>query len=168
MLLSHERSVANYLWLVLGKTILNPVVCPLCLDDATAVLFDDDVRRPSSLFVLRHGSPVESDGRRGRSGKPSPPSRANIWPISACTGQLHRRPPAETETQENFRVRPPSVHQMVLTRERAGFSEGSRGHPAASNHSLMPTNWRIYADPAFNRSKSPCRGTRSRSGRSGH
>ena len=30
--------------------------------------------------------------------------------------RLHRRPPAET-----FRVSPPSVHQMVLTLERAGF-----------------------------------------------
>jgi DNA-binding MarR family transcriptional regulator len=34
---------------------------------------------------------------------------------------LHRRPPAETDMQEYFRVSPPSVHQMVLTLERAGF-----------------------------------------------
>lgn len=34
---------------------------------------------------------------------------------------LHRRPPAETEMQQFFRVSPPSVHQMVLTLERAGF-----------------------------------------------
>ena len=34
---------------------------------------------------------------------------------------LHRRPPAETDMQEYFRVRPPSVHQMVLTLERAGL-----------------------------------------------
>ena len=33
----------------------------------------------------------------------------------------HRRPPAETDMQEYFRVSPPSVHQMVLTLERAGF-----------------------------------------------
>jgi Mn-dependent DtxR family transcriptional regulator len=54
------------------------------------------------------------------------------WPISASTqGQylayiylytrLHRRPPAETDMQEYFQVSPPSVHQMVLTLERAGF-----------------------------------------------
>ncbi|MFZ3352170.1 MAG: MarR family transcriptional regulator [Xanthobacteraceae bacterium] len=35
--------------------------------------------------------------------------------------RLHRRPPAETDMQQFFRVSPPSVHQMVLTLERAGF-----------------------------------------------
>ena len=35
--------------------------------------------------------------------------------------RLHRRPPAETDMQEYFRVTPPSVHQMVLTLERGGF-----------------------------------------------
>jgi DNA-binding MarR family transcriptional regulator len=34
---------------------------------------------------------------------------------------LHRRPPAETDLQEYFRVSPPSVHQMLLTLERAGL-----------------------------------------------
>jgi Mn-dependent DtxR family transcriptional regulator len=33
----------------------------------------------------------------------------------------HRRPPAETDIQEYFRVTPPSVHQMIVTLERAGF-----------------------------------------------
>jgi Mn-dependent DtxR family transcriptional regulator len=35
--------------------------------------------------------------------------------------RLHRRSPAETDMQKYFRVSPPSVHQMVLTLERAGF-----------------------------------------------
>ena len=35
--------------------------------------------------------------------------------------RLHRRPPAETDMQRHFGVSPPSVHQMVLTLERAGF-----------------------------------------------
>jgi Mn-dependent DtxR family transcriptional regulator len=35
--------------------------------------------------------------------------------------RLHRRPPAETDMQEYFRVSPPSVHQMVLALERAGL-----------------------------------------------
>lgn len=35
--------------------------------------------------------------------------------------RLHRRPPAETDMQEYFRVSPPSVHQMVLALERKGF-----------------------------------------------
>ena len=33
--------------------------------------------------------------------------------------RLHRGPPAETDMQEYFRVSPPSVHQMVLSLERA-------------------------------------------------
>jgi Mn-dependent DtxR family transcriptional regulator len=39
--------------------------------------------------------------------------------------RLHRRPPAETEMQDYFRVSPPSVHQMVLTLEQAGFTSSS-------------------------------------------
>ena len=35
--------------------------------------------------------------------------------------RLHRRPPAEADMQQYFRVSPPSVHQRVLTLERAGF-----------------------------------------------
>jgi SOS-response transcriptional repressor LexA len=35
--------------------------------------------------------------------------------------RLHSRPPAEADMQQYFRVSPPSVHQMVLTFERAGF-----------------------------------------------
>lgn len=35
--------------------------------------------------------------------------------------RLNRRPPAEADMQQYFRVSPPSVHQMVLTLERAGF-----------------------------------------------
>jgi len=35
--------------------------------------------------------------------------------------RLHRRPPAEADIRQYFCVTPPSVHQMVLTLERAGF-----------------------------------------------
>ena len=31
------------------------------------------------------------------------------------------RPPAEADLQRFFQVTPPSVHQMILTLERAGF-----------------------------------------------
>ena len=40
--------------------------------------------------------------------------------IDAYT-RIHRRPPAEHELQRHFRVSPPSVHQMILTLERAGL-----------------------------------------------
>ena len=35
--------------------------------------------------------------------------------------RIHGRPPAEADLQRHFRVSPPSVHQMVLTLERAGL-----------------------------------------------
>jgi len=35
--------------------------------------------------------------------------------------RLHRRPPAEADMQQYFRVSPPSVHHMVMTLERAGL-----------------------------------------------
>ena len=35
--------------------------------------------------------------------------------------RLHRRPPAEADIRQYFQVTPPSVHQMVVTLERAGF-----------------------------------------------
>jgi DNA-binding IclR family transcriptional regulator len=35
--------------------------------------------------------------------------------------RVHGRPPAETYMQRHFGVSPPSVHQMILTLERAGL-----------------------------------------------
>ena len=43
--------------------------------------------------------------------------------------RLYRRPPAETDMQEYFRVSPPSVHQMVLSLERAGLIKRQPGTP---------------------------------------
>jgi DNA-binding MarR family transcriptional regulator len=40
--------------------------------------------------------------------------------IDAYT-RVHGRPPAEADMQRHFGVSPPSVHQMVLTLERAGL-----------------------------------------------
>jgi len=35
--------------------------------------------------------------------------------------RMFRRPPAEADMQRHFRVSPPSVHQMVITLEKAGL-----------------------------------------------
>ena len=40
--------------------------------------------------------------------------------IDAYT-RVHGCPPAETDMQRHFQVTPPSVHQMILTLERAGL-----------------------------------------------
>jgi Mn-dependent DtxR family transcriptional regulator len=42
---------------------------------------------------------------------------AFIWAYS----RIFKRPPAEADMQRHFEVAPPSVHQMVLTLERAGL-----------------------------------------------
>jgi hypothetical protein len=68
--------------------------------------------------------------------------------------RLHRRPPAEADIQQYFQVTPPSVHQMVVTLERAGLSEGNPGQPVASNCSLIQNTCQSYCDLGFNTSKS--------------
>src|SRR5271167_1774959 len=40
--------------------------------------------------------------------------------------RLHRRPPAETDMQQYFRVSPPSVHQMVARLWRGGLPHNRR------------------------------------------
>jgi len=41
--------------------------------------------------------------------------------------QINRRAPAEADMQRYFQVTPPSVHQMVMTLERAGFIRKQSG-----------------------------------------
>jgi len=53
--------------------------------------------------------------------------------------RLHRRPPAETDMQEYFRVSPPSVHQMVLTLERAAFIRRQPRTPRSIELLVDPT-----------------------------
>jgi Mn-dependent DtxR family transcriptional regulator len=53
--------------------------------------------------------------------KPFMPTQGQYLAFIYLYTRLHRRPPAETDMQEYFRVGPPSVHQMVLTLERAGL-----------------------------------------------
>jgi len=56
-----------------------------------------------------------------RSAKTFTPKQGQYLAFIHLYTRLHRRPPAETDMQEYFRVSPPSVHQMVLTLERAGL-----------------------------------------------
>ncbi|MCP3441045.1 LexA family transcriptional regulator [Bradyrhizobium sp. CCGUVB14] len=52
--------------------------------------------------------------------------------------RLHRRPPAEADMQEYFRVSPPSIHQMVLALERAGL---------ITRQPRMPRSIEVLVDP---------------------
>ena len=56
-----------------------------------------------------------------RSAKTFTPKQGQYLAFIHLYTRLHRRPPAETDMQQYFSVTPPSVHQMVLTLERAGF-----------------------------------------------
>jgi Mn-dependent DtxR family transcriptional regulator len=55
------------------------------------------------------------------SAKPFTPKQGQYLAFIHLYTRLHRKPPAETDMQEYFRVSPPSVHQTVLTLERAGL-----------------------------------------------
>ncbi|MGY4427972.1 DNA-binding MarR family transcriptional regulator [Bradyrhizobium sp. F1.13.1] len=55
------------------------------------------------------------------SAKPFTPTQGQYLTFVHLYTRLHRTPPAETDMQQYFRVSPPSVHQMVLTLERAGL-----------------------------------------------
>ena len=50
------------------------------------------------------------------------------------------RPPAEADMQRHFRVSPPSVHQMVLTIERAGFIRRQPGVARSIELLVAPEN----------------------------
>ena len=64
---------------------------------------------------------LNRDGRVSRSAKTFTPKQGQYLAFIHAYTRLHRRPPAETDMQQYFRVSPPSVHQMVVTLERAGF-----------------------------------------------
>ena len=81
---------------------------------------------PYELFVVaRFGLAMTTEERAkatvSRSGKTFTPKQGQYLAYIHLYTRLHRRPPAETDMQEYFRVSPPSVHQMVLTLERRGF-----------------------------------------------
>ena len=82
-----------------------------------------------------------------RAAKAFTPTQGQYLAFIHLYTRLHRRPPAETDMQEYFRVSPPSVHQMVLTLERADSSDDSRMSLAASKCSLI---------------RNPCRATLTR------
>jgi DNA-binding MarR family transcriptional regulator len=52
--------------------------------------------------------------------------------------RLNRRPPAEADIQRYFGVTPPSVHQMILTLERAGLIRRRPGAPRSVEVLVLP------------------------------
>ena len=91
--------------------------------------------------------------------KTSTPKQGQYLAFIHLYTRLHRRPPAEIDMQQYFRVSPPSVHQMVLTLERRGFirrqPRTARRIELLVDPKLLPN----YFECRFNQSKPPCRGT---------
>ena len=55
-----------------------------------------------------------------------------------CYETVHRRPPAEADIQEYFRVSPPAVHEMLRTLERRRFIARTPGAPRSIRLLLRP------------------------------
>jgi repressor LexA len=51
---------------------------------------------------------------------------------------LHRRPPAESDFQEFFRVTPPSVHRMIVVLHERGFIDRVAGQPRSIKLLVAP------------------------------
>jgi len=54
--------------------------------------------------------------------------------------RMFRRSPSEVDMQRHFRVSPPSVHQMVLTLERAGLIRRQPGVARSIELLVAPEN----------------------------
>ncbi len=98
--------------------------------------------------MCEYGSPqggrearAVSSNQVGR--RPAPNYESIVWRVSPAPqftdkqgqylafiyaySRIFRRPPAEADKQRHFQVSPPSVHQMVLTLERAGLIRRTPG-----------------------------------------
>ena len=51
---------------------------------------------------------------------------------------LHRRPPAESDFQEFFRVTPPTVHRMIVTLHDRGLIDRVAGQPRSIRLLVAP------------------------------
>ena len=66
--------------------------------------------------------------------------------IDAYT-RINRRPPAEADIKRHFGVTPPSVHQMILTLERAGFIRRQPGVPRSIQVLVPPEQLPVLETP---------------------
>jgi len=66
--------------------------------------------------------------------------------IDAYT-RVHLQPPAEADIQHRFGVTPPSVHQMILTLERAGFLRRQPGVPRSVKVLVPPEQLPVLETP---------------------
>jgi DNA-binding MarR family transcriptional regulator len=76
-----------------------------------------------------------------RSAKTFTPKQGQYLAFIDAYTRVHRRPPAEWEMQRHFGVTPPSVYQMILTLERAGFIRRQAGVPRSIELLVPPEDY---------------------------
>jgi len=74
----------------------------------------------------------------GSAGSAFTPKQGQYLAFIDAYMRVHRRPPAEWEIQRYFGVTPPSVHQMILTLERAGLIRRQPGAPRSIEILVSP------------------------------
>lgn len=85
------------------------------------------------------------------SGGPKPgftPTQGQYLAFIDAYTRVNLRPPAEADIQRRFGVTPPSVHQMVLTLERAGFIRRQPGAARSIEVLVPPENLPVLEMPA--------------------
>jgi DNA-binding MarR family transcriptional regulator len=87
----------------------------------------------------------------GRHGPAFTPKQGQYLAFIDAYTRVNRRPPAEWEMQRHFGVTPPSVHQMILALERAGFIRRQPGVPR-SIEVLVPLEIYLSCKPVSNQS----------------
>jgi DNA-binding MarR family transcriptional regulator len=65
---------------------------------------------------------------------------------------INARPPPEAEKQHFFGVTPPTIHQMVLTLERAGFIQRTPGAARSIKLIVPPESLPVLQRPEANSS----------------
>ena len=91
---------------------------------------------PYLLLVGGTDEQLNSDGWRELISKIFTPKQGQYLAYIHLYMRLHRRPPAETDMQQYFRVSPPSVHQMVVTLERSRLHQkATEGRPRSIEYS---------------------------------
>jgi DNA-binding MarR family transcriptional regulator len=83
------------------------------------------------------------------SGKTAPgftPKQGQYLAFIDAYTRVNRQPPAERDIQRFFGVTPPTVHQMILTLERAGFIRRKPGRPRSIEVLVAPEDLPILRD----------------------
>src|SRR5208337_2057032 len=103
------------------------------------------------MFMAASGSEAQSNRQMNQmSGGPKPFTATQgqyLAFIDAYT-RVNLRPPAEADIQRRFGVSPPSVHQMILTLERAGLIRRQPGAPRSIEVLVRSENLPVLEMPA--------------------